>query len=76
MYSNIRDSRFDQAITLRDAYRIMERFVEQHVDRGVVANVDLLSYLGVLPTGESGDPAALDDFVLAADSVLGSPDAR
>jgi hypothetical protein len=74
MYATLHDPRFDQRITLRDAYRIMERFVEAHVDRGTVTNVDLLSYLGVLPSGETGDPAAVDDYLEAADAVLSAGD--
>lgn len=69
-YTTIHDASFDEPITLRDAYRIMERLVEAHLKRGAVSNADFLSYVGILPNGESGDPAALDDFLATAAEYL------
>jgi hypothetical protein len=72
-YPSILDPEFDRAITLRDAYRVMERVVAAHVGRGPVGTVDLLSYLGLRPDGTSGDPAAVGDFLDATEEVLGPP---
>lgn len=66
---NIRDPYFDKTITLRDAYRAMQRFVEAHLSRGETSTVELLCYFGLGNTGESGDPAAFDDYKEALSEV-------
>jgi hypothetical protein len=66
---DINNPAFDRHVSLRDAYRIMERMVEQHVARGPMSTVDLLSYVGLTGLGESGDPAAFDDFFAAVNGV-------
>ena len=65
----ISDPAFDREITLREAYRAMERLVEEHVGRGPVSTLELLSYLGISDGGYSSDPAALEDFLGAVEQV-------
>jgi hypothetical protein len=60
---------FDREITLRDAYRAMERFLEAHYSRGETPTGELLAYAGIAPDGCSGDPAALYDFLRAVEEV-------
>jgi hypothetical protein len=70
----IDDPAFDRVVTLREAYRVMERFVADHLDRGEVPTAVLLAYLGLSPDRRSGDPAALPDYLAAAAAVLpGAP---
>jgi hypothetical protein len=72
-YPTINDPAFDREITLRDAYRIMECFVEAHVKRGVSDTVSFLSYMGIARDGMTGDPAAFDDYFQAVNSVVANP---
>jgi hypothetical protein len=72
-YPTIDDSAFDRTVTLREAYLIMERFVEAHIARGETSTIDLISYFGLLPSGMTGDPAAFDDYLAAARQVLDTP---
>ena len=67
---NLTDGAFDRTITLREAYLVMERFVENHLSRGEASTVDLISYFGIAADGRTGDPAALDDYLEAASEVL------
>ena len=70
-YATINDGLFDREIRLRDAYRIMERFLSNYVSRGDTSVSDLLhTYAGEVSTGQSTDPAALFDFLAAAEDVL------
>jgi hypothetical protein len=70
-YATVNDSLFDRAITLRDAYRIMERFLSAHLSHGDTLISDFLHiYAGEVATGQSTDPAALYDFLAAAQDVL------
>jgi hypothetical protein len=68
----IDDPAFDRAVTLRDAYRVMERFVAAHVQRGEVPSGELLAYLGIALDGGSGDPAALSDYLNVVAEVVGT----
>jgi hypothetical protein len=70
-YAVVNDALFDREITLRDAYRIMERFLSNYLSRGDTQVSDFLqSYAGEIPTGQSTDPSALYDFLAAAGGVL------
>jgi hypothetical protein len=70
-YATVDDALFNREVTLRDAYRIMERFLSNYLSRGDTAVSDFLhSYAGKLPSGQSTDPAALFDFLAAAADVL------
>jgi hypothetical protein len=56
--TNLADAGFEQTITLRDAYRIMERFVNDYRTRGDTSASDfLLVYLSVGRDGRTTDPA-------------------
>lgn len=72
-YATVNDALFDRRITLRDAYRIMERFVSSYVSRGDTSVSDFLHvYAGLVATGQSTDPDALYDFLTAAQRVSDS----
>jgi hypothetical protein len=75
---NLDDPPFDQMVSLRKAYRIMERFVEAHIGRGVTSTIDLISYFGLAEGNRSSDPAALTDYLLAAAEIIypEAPDKR
>ena len=62
-YIRIDDPVFDERVTLRDAYRIFERFVNAFEARGDVAVAAFSMYMGLANDGIAGDPAALDDFL-------------
>ena len=66
MTDSIRESDFDRNISLRDAYRVMEHFITAFHQRGGSSTVELIAYLGLLESGRSSDPAALDDFLESA----------
>jgi hypothetical protein len=71
-YRSLEDPAFDRAVTLRDAYRVMERFVSEYLGRGDTPVLDFYTYFWTRLDGESSDPAALDDFLKAATDVLDS----
>jgi len=67
----VNDALFDREIALRDAYRIMERFLSIYLSRGdTLASAFLHIHAGEVTTGQSTDPAALYDFLAAAQDVL------
>ena len=72
-HTKVTDPLFDRRIGLGDAYRIMERFVSDYLDRGDTPVLAFLVYLSLDAEGRSMDPAALDDFLAAAREVLGEP---
>ncbi|MGG6463574.1 hypothetical protein, partial [Solilutibacter silvestris] len=68
----ITDPKFNREITLADAYRVMCKFIEEYNSRGVSSTLDLLSDIGLTTfrDGSSADPAQLQDFLDAANSIL------
>jgi hypothetical protein len=75
--SNLNDSGFERTVTLRDAYRIMERFlVDYHARGDTLVSEFLLAYATVLQNGLTTDPAAADDFLKAARAVLDAREDR
>lgn len=68
---SLNDPEFSHQVTLREAYLIMHQFVSDFYALGDVPVVDLMTYSGVLPSGETADPAAIYDFLDAAKKVLG-----
>jgi len=69
--SNLNDPGFERTVTLRDAYRIMERFLGDYLARGDTPVSDFLFvYATVLQNGLTTDPAAADDFRKAARAIL------
>ena len=67
------DPAFDRTITLRDAYRIMEKFAEDYLSRGDTAISDFLFvYAGEVIDTATTAPAAAQDFLDAAEFVLNS----
>jgi hypothetical protein len=66
---SIADARFDEHVSLRDAYRTMCEFLVAYHGRGETPTGDLLSFVSLLPDGGSADPAQLQDFIDAFDRV-------
>jgi hypothetical protein len=70
-YSNLNDPAFERHVTLREAYKIMERFVADFLVRGDMPISDFLHcFAGSLDTGQTTDPATIDDFLVAVRKVL------
>ena len=70
-HGNLSDPGFERTVTLREAYRIVERFVSDYHARGNTPVSDFLfAYLAVGADGRTTDPAAAEDFLLAAKNVL------
>lgn len=66
------DPTFDRLVSLRDAYRIMERFASAYLARGDITISDFLhAYAGETASGQTADPAAVEDFLAAAESMTG-----
>lgn len=61
---------FERAVTLRDAYRIMEHFVAAHLARGDVGTGPFYDYLSVATDRRSLDPSALVEYLASARTVL------
>ena len=74
-YVSIQDPAFDRLVTLRDAYRVMERFVSDYLARGDTPVLDFHTYFWTRLDGESVDPSAVNDFLKAAADVLDLKDA-
>ncbi len=69
-YTSVHDSRFSEQVTLGEAYRILEAFIVQYNARGESSTVALLTDVGLLPSGQTADPAQLDDFLACARKVI------
>jgi hypothetical protein len=73
-YRRLDAAEFDETITLRDAYRIMGRFVSDYLARGDTPVSDFLHvYAGETLGDQTADPAAIEDFLAAARRVLSQP---
>jgi hypothetical protein len=70
LMTNISDSDFDQIITLREAYQLVEAFILQYNARGERSTADLAVDVGICPDGYTSDPAQLDDFLSTAAALL------
>ena len=70
-YKAVTDPEFDRRVTLRDAYRIMERFVSDYLERGDTPVSDFLhAYASETIAGQTTDPAALPDFLISVRKIL------
>jgi len=70
-YTSLNETQFNQQISLRDAYRVMYKFASDYLDRGDTPISDFLfCYAGEVISGETTDPAALDDYVKAVHHVI------
>lgn len=69
-YTSINDPTFDRMVSLSDAYKICNQFIADYYSRGDTPVIDLLSYSGVRPDGQTDDPAAADDFLAAVETIL------
>ena len=73
--SNLDDPGFQRAVTLRDAYKVLEQFVSDYHARGDTPVSDFLfAYVAVGSDGRTIDPAAATDFLKAARAVLDAPE--
>ncbi len=74
-YKSLDAPEFNRQVTLRAAYLIMRQFLNDYLARGDTPVSDFVhSYSALMRNGETSDPAAIDDFLAAARSVLESPD--
>lgn len=70
-HTSLTDPAFDRVVSLRDAYRIMERFASEYLARGDTTVSDFLhAYAGEVEGGQTTDPAAVEDFLAAAEPVI------
>ena len=67
----VNDTEFQEKVSLKQAYEIMEKFLLQFHERGELLTGDLVSFIGLLEDGSSADPAQLNDFIKVANEVLG-----
>ena len=66
------DPMFDRQVTLRDGYRIMERFLLEALGRGDLPLSDLLhAFVMETKGGLTTDPGMPSDFLRAAECVVG-----
>jgi hypothetical protein len=68
--TTIRDTVFDQAITLRQSFHVLSKFLEQFNARGSQETDLLASWLELQQDGGTADPAQLDDFLECVRAVL------
>jgi len=69
--TSLQSQEFDQLVSLRDSYRIMESFVQSYLARGGGSVSDFLhTYAGSVPNGFTVDPAAPHDYLAALQVVL------
>ncbi len=70
-YLAITDKEFESTVTLREAYRIMERFASNYLVRGDTSISDFLhAYAGEIVGGQTTDPAAAYDFLVATNQIV------
>ncbi len=62
---------FERSLTLRQAYAVLERFIEAYNARGESSTVALLTDISLGADGTSCDPAQIYDFAYIAADVLG-----
>jgi hypothetical protein len=72
-YTSLDDPRFDQVITLRQAYLIMFKFLKDVYDIEDFAVGSVLGDLQLLDDNISLDPATLDDFLQSYQTVTDNP---
>ncbi len=66
MKTDLRAAEFDEMISLRDAYRVMEAFVDAYVRRGDGAVSEFLDfYISSAPDGLATNSTAPSDFLAA-----------
>ena len=69
--AKITDPIFSRSVSLADAYRILERFLNEYNERGESSTVALISDIGLAPDGGTCDPAQLSDFLRCAEKIVG-----
>jgi hypothetical protein len=68
--TTIADPVFDQHITLREAFYVLGKFLEQLNARGATETDLVASWLELESDGDTRDPAQLDDFLRCAQAVI------
>lgn len=66
----VNDIEFQEKVTLKQAYQIMEKFLLQFHERGELTTGDLIDFIGLLEDGSSADPAQLNDYIKVTNEVL------
>lgn len=69
-HTSINDPEFSEHVSLAEAYRILEAFVVQYNARGESSTVALLTDVGLVPGGQTADPAQLSDFLRCARQII------
>ncbi len=69
-YAGLNDRAFDRALSLREAYTIMERFIVHYNARGESTTVALVSDVGTSSDWTPSHPAQIYDFLRVAGAVL------
>ena len=70
MTTSISYPRFDQTLTLRQAFQVLREFLAQFNSRGPQETDLLESWLELQKDGGTADPAQLDDFLASARKFL------
>ena len=70
MATSIRDSEFDQVLTLRQAFHVLQEFLRQFNARVPQETNLLAGWLELESDGGTFDPAQLNDFLASAHVVL------
>jgi len=68
--TRLSDPVFDTPLTLRQAFHVLLRFLEQYNARGLRETDILQADLTLELDGCTSDPAQLDDFIHSAKSVV------
>ena len=68
--TRLSDPAFDTQLTLREAFHVLVKFIEQYNKRGPQETDILQADLTLEPDGCTSDPAQLDDFLDSAKSVV------
>ena len=68
--TRLSDPAFDTQLTLRQAFYVLIKFLEQYNARGPQETDLMQADLTLEPDGCTTDPAQLDDFLKSASSVV------
>ena len=70
MTLTINSPEFDESLTVRQSFKVLQQFLEQFNSRGAQGTDMLASWLELQSDGNTADPAQLDDFLESARAVL------
>ena len=70
MTLTINSPEFDESLTVRQSFKVLQQFLEQFNSRSAQGTDMLASWLELQSDGNTADPAQLDDFLESARAVL------